>query len=360
MSVDINQKCKVPAFEYFQVTHQNWYNFMQGSFNIALDSIHDNFKNRLDAQKGKVIVELNRPKFDIESFDDYNKKVTFTIAELNTLSMKYVINDNNYEISIDDDLNALNAAMDKVKILKDALAAVEKSTKTTTASQIADLESNQQGLKNEISRLEKLNDENKIKNKVYNLTTTQSIKEVETQISQLQSDITKFGVSIFELIAKMNLAEIKNKHYKKILDSHENEFKLKKIVQTGENKFHELQLRQLEEEEEKNGEEEIVRVLTAEFNEKNREKMKGKEFTSNIGSSNVNSKGWLDQAELDDVKYKIKNDDLYAGNKYYEDIRDILSGEEAISDQKSKIFSKPYTNVLTVDSKTINDKLAKL
>ena len=81
----MNEKCKVPAFEYFQ-KKPDWYNFMQVSFNGALDSINKNFKNILDAQKGKVIVELKQLKFDIESFDDYYNKVTLSITKLNTSS----------------------------------------------------------------------------------------------------------------------------------------------------------------------------------------------------------------------------------------------------------------------------------
>ena len=270
------------------------------------------------------------------------------------------IRDSNYEISIVDDLGKLKAPLAKLKTLKDNIAAVNEETKSSVSSQLAELRLKFTELQEKKNALEKLIDKNKKSNDDYNSKTNKSIKDFETQISQLQSDITKIDVSILELIAKMKLEEIKSKHYKKLLDSHENEFKLKKIVQTGENKFLQLQLRQLEEELKKNDEAEIVRVLTAEFNEKNRKKMKGKEFTSNIGSSNVNSKGWLDQAELDDGKYPITEKDLYDNNTYYQEIKRIISGEEAISDQKSKIFSKPYTNVLTVDSKTINDKLAKL
>ena len=359
MNEDINQECKVVAFEYFQ-KKQDWYDFMEVSFDNALDSIHDNFKNILDAQKGKVIVELNSLRFDIENFDRSN--VTSSIAELKALSEKYVNNDNNYEISIDDVLNALNTATDKVKILKDALAAVEEKTRSSATSQLAELESRQSALQQNKSALEKLIDEKKKTNDDYNLKTNKSIEEFEKQISLLQSDITKIDVSILELIAKMNLEEIKSKHYKKLLDSHENEFKLKNIVQTGENKFLQLQLSQLEEELKKNDEEEIVRVLTAKFNEKNRKKMKGKEFTSN-SSSNVNSKRYLDEDETKEGKYRISDEDLYDGNKYYQDIKKILSGTESISSKKSKLFSKVkdgYTDVLTVDSKTINNNLEKL
>lgn len=364
MSVDINQECKVPAFNYFQVTQQFWYNYMdEDLFEIALDSINKNFKNILDAQKGKVIEELNSLQFDIENFDNYNSNVTLSIAKLNALSEKYVNNDNNYEISIDADLDALETAMDNVKRLRDLLKDIDNKTNSSVSSQLVEIKSKFIELQQKKSALEKLIDENKKSNDDYNLTTTKSIKDFETQISQLQSDITKIDVSIFELKAKMKLEEIKSKHYKKLLDSHEKDFKLKKIVQTGENKFLQLQLRQLEEELKKNDEEEIVRVLTAEFNEKNRKKMKGKEFTSNSSSNMKSKEGYLDQAELDDDTYPITEEDLYDGNKYYQDIKKILSGTESISSKKSKLFSKVkdgYTDVLTVDSKTINNNLEKL
>ena len=47
----MGEECKVVAFEYFQDTQPDWYNFIKVSFDNVLDSIHDNFKEQLDKFK---------------------------------------------------------------------------------------------------------------------------------------------------------------------------------------------------------------------------------------------------------------------------------------------------------------------
>ena len=350
----MGEECKVTAFEYFQ-NDDNWESHLRqidtmipteiyrklleikGNFNVAIGILQndrgDSLKKDINILNDltKKYLETDNKQFDIEIPET-------TIGECIKISTE--IEEKREELRKlpgGDKENEINSIGDEISKLKLQLEALIRSNEK----------------KETLAREEKSMIE-------------EEITKLETQIDGTTGEITKLDITLLDIKAKEKLEEIKIKHYEKLLESNENEFKLKEMTKKGETTFLEVQLKQLKEQLEENDEEKIVKKFEEAQQNDIRKKInqnKNLSLYTKSGSSEGKDDDYLNSDEMSG-DYALEKKDLYKGNKTYEEMGAILSGSsDLITMGKPKIFSKVlkgYTNVLTVNSKKFNDKLEKI